>query len=240
MNKMKIRTAALVLAAALSGAAQAALHDRGSGLIYDDVLNVTWLQDANYGAGSSYDNGISATDGAMGWENAVAWVANLSYYDSVRKVTYEDWRLPTASPVNGVSFNYNFSFDGSTDQSYNLGSSSELAHMFNVSLGNVGAYTTGGLTNSCWSSFGNCLDNTGPFLNLLPGTYWTGVEYGQNTGRTWHFNMDSGNQSDGSKGERLYAWAVRDGDVAAIPEPETYAMMLAGLGLVGAARQRRS
>ena len=26
----------------------AELHDRGGGLIYDDVLDVTWLQDANY------------------------------------------------------------------------------------------------------------------------------------------------------------------------------------------------
>jgi hypothetical protein len=25
---------------------QAALYDRGNGLIYDDVLNVTWLEDA--------------------------------------------------------------------------------------------------------------------------------------------------------------------------------------------------
>ena len=27
---------------------QAALYDRGNGLIYDDVLDITWLQDANY------------------------------------------------------------------------------------------------------------------------------------------------------------------------------------------------
>ena len=30
-----------------SGAAQATLIDRGGGLIYDSVLNVTWLQNAN-------------------------------------------------------------------------------------------------------------------------------------------------------------------------------------------------
>ena len=37
------------LAATLSflPAAQAELHDRGNGLIYDDVLDITWLQDAN-------------------------------------------------------------------------------------------------------------------------------------------------------------------------------------------------
>ena len=44
----------------------------------------------------------------------------------------------------------------------------------------------------------------------------------------------------------LAAWAVHDGDVgpafsaiSAIPEPETYAMLLAGLGLVGFMARRR-
>ena len=35
------------------------------------------------------------------------------------------------------------------------------------------------------------------------------------------------------------AWAVHDGDVTAIPEPETYAMLLAGLGLLGFMTRRR-
>jgi hypothetical protein len=59
---------ALLAGVALSGAAQAALHDRGGGLIYDDVLKVTWLQDANYAKTSGYD-----ADGKMTWVNAVAW-----------------------------------------------------------------------------------------------------------------------------------------------------------------------
>ncbi len=32
----------------------AALYDRGNGLIYDDVLDITWLQDANYAAATSH------------------------------------------------------------------------------------------------------------------------------------------------------------------------------------------
>jgi hypothetical protein len=40
--------AAMVLAGSLAALpAGAALHDRGGGFIYDDVLNVTWTQDAN-------------------------------------------------------------------------------------------------------------------------------------------------------------------------------------------------
>jgi hypothetical protein len=38
----------------------------------------------------------------------------------------------------------------------------------------------------------------------------------------------------------MYAWAVRPGDVAAVPEPETYSMLLAGLGMMGWAVRRKS
>ena len=41
-------------------------------------------------------------------------------------------------------------------------------------------------------------------------------------------------------GVSLSAWAVRDGNsTPPIPEPETYAMLLAGLGLIGFAARRR-
>lgn len=61
----------------LSGPTQAALIDRGLfdadgvpggptvRLIYDDDRNITWLGDANFGAGSAFDNGSSTTDGLM-------------------------------------------------------------------------------------------------------------------------------------------------------------------------------
>jgi hypothetical protein len=57
---------------------KAALYDRGGGLIYDDVLGITWLQDANY-FGST-----------MTWNDAVASVDNLVFQG------YDDWRLPTS------------------------------------------------------------------------------------------------------------------------------------------------
>ena len=38
----------LALGYLMSGAAYAALFDRGGGLIYDNVLDVTWLSDAQY------------------------------------------------------------------------------------------------------------------------------------------------------------------------------------------------
>jgi hypothetical protein len=49
----------------------------------------------------------------------------------------------------------------------------------------------------------------------------------------------SGGQDLGGKSNALYAVAVRPGDVAAIPEPQAYALLLAGLGAVVVAVRRR-
>ena len=68
----------------LLGVANATLYDRGGGLIYDDDLNITWLQDANYAKTSDY-----VDDGNMTWSDALAWADTLVYGG------YDDWRLPT-------------------------------------------------------------------------------------------------------------------------------------------------
>jgi hypothetical protein len=62
--------------------------------VYDDVLDITWLADANAGAGTAFDNGVSTTDGKMTWTNAGNWAANLTTGGAT------DWRLPSMD-VNG-------------------------------------------------------------------------------------------------------------------------------------------
>jgi hypothetical protein len=66
----------------------AELHDRGGGLIYDDVLDVTWLQDANYAYTSGYTSGLHDDDGEMTWYEAMEWAEQLEYGG------FDDWRLP--------------------------------------------------------------------------------------------------------------------------------------------------
>ena len=68
---------------AVSISANAALIDRGGGLIYDDDRDITWLADANYAMTSGYD-----ADGMMTWSEAMTWAGNLNYGG------YTDWRLP--------------------------------------------------------------------------------------------------------------------------------------------------
>lgn len=224
MNTRQTLMAALVLTAGLSGAAQAALHDRGGGLVYDDDLDITWLSNANLGAGSSYDDGTSSIDGLMTWPNAMNWVAGLVYYDSLRNVTYDDWRLPTSD--------FCFNYAGCTD--------SEMGHLYYLELGGVAYVELATTHNDNYDLFQN-------IQNPINAAHWSSTEYGHsyNQQTAWGFDMDNGIQSiqgvvTPSGVGYAYAWAVRDGDVATVPEASTYAMMLAGLGLVGAMAGRRN
>jgi len=221
------------------GNAQAALFDRGGGLIYDDALKITWLQNANYAGGR------------MTWDEAVAWAANLNYYDTVRNVTYTDWRLPNTNPVNGINYTHISDVTGTHDMGWNISApgttyagstASELAYMYYQNLGNLGYYTPSGYYIGCGVSTSNpCLDNVGPFIEIQTDVYWSGTAVTpSNSPRAWNFYMGHGEQSFNYTFNyiKYSAWAVRPGDVAAVSEPETYALMLAGLGLLGVITRR--
>ena len=173
-------------------------------------------------------------------------------YDTVRKVTYTDWRLPNTGPVNGVSMTpepfpggYVSSWNGATDVGYNISApgsafpgskGSEMAYLFYNDLGNKGYYDVNGVYQP-----GNGLSNTGPFSNFQPYFYWSGTEYAPNTGNAWTFTSD-GSQSWNSKSRfPMYALAVRPGDVAAVPVPAAVWLLGSGLiGLAGITRKRKT
>lgn len=229
--------------------AQAALHDRGGGLIYDDVLNLTWLADADY-AGTSGGFG----DGRMTLPLALMWADTLVYHDSVRNVDYNDWRLPTVIDTGAPGCNWS---NSGTDCGYNVQTVSggtvysELAHMYYNNLGFKAEYSPTGVNQTDYGIFGDGTtggerDGLGPngaIVNLKSFVYWSETEYTANTS-AWYFNTMWGFQATldlyNYDSIGYFAWAVRPGDVVAVPEPESYVLLLAGLGLVGvAARQRR-
>jgi len=227
---MKTKFFSIFLLSFSSFSAQATLYDRGNGLIYDETLKVTWLQDANYantsGHVTSAGRNVTNTNGKMTWDEAIEWSEQLNY------AGFGNWRLPDTKPVNGTNFQIHVSFDGSSDFGEHITSpQSELSYMYFVNLHNASAHDTYGNLIGCGPT-DSCLTNTEQFNNLIPYNYWSDTEVENSPAFAWSFNTQHGIQTlyDG-KPNLFYAWAVHSGDIAAVPVPA--AAYLFGSGLFG-------
>ncbi len=202
--------------------ANAELIDRGSGLIYDTVLDITWLQDTQY----AITSGVATPGTGMSWQDATSWADGLAYYDSVRGVTWDDWRLP-GTFVNDFS---SVGFDTSR-------LSSELAYMYYVNLGFAANESLDRWDPEPTSS------NYNPFINIAYRAYWSGTDAGiPERDWSWVVHFHFGWQFMNDQLDQGYAWAVRDGDVGAVGTsvPEPAGSILLALGIGGLAVRRRA
>ena len=216
----------LALSLVFSINAHAALEVRGYGtftadgviytekLIYDSTLDITWLDFTRF----------HTVDGDFqNWYMQTNWANTLQV--DFNGQTVDGWRLPQTLPVNGLAYNYDHSFDGSTDRGYNisaLGSAypgstgSEMANLFYYTFGNDGAFDLDGNPRDI-EDYG--LKNTGPFENLLGYYYFSVTENTENPLLARQFDFDTGDQSNNFKTNTNCALAVRPGDVLPVPEP---------------------
>jgi len=209
MTLQKTLFAAIALTGLLSGMpARAELQLRANGsMVYDTASHLTWIADASIG-------------GLRTQADAMQWAAGLSFGG------FDDWRLPSVAPVNGIALQLDYSDDGSTDIGINnAGSNSEFGHLYYTSLGNTAAG----------------LAQTGPFSGLVDPNnavgpvFWTGTAGEPGWGLAFFIGM--GAQDQLASDTLARAWAVRVGDVAAVPEPGSVALTLVGL-LAIAVRRR--
>ena len=220
----------LIFLLLLSFNASAALYDRGNGLIYDDVLDITWLQDANYvdtsGYGADVGGQISMlAQGYMDWHTAKIWAAQLSYGG------YDNWRLPSANLINEEDPCH--SYIGGCDFGYN--STGEMGHMLINNLGNTGL-------NPYPYNF-SFIDATSgvitSFLNLWGDEhYWLDEEFTHSTSeydevKAWIYSISGNGQGIKFKHLSSFGWAVHDGDIGASPVPLPAGIYLFLSGLVG-------
>lgn len=213
----------------LPSTAQATLISRLDGqAVYDTDFNITWMADAGLAQSQGYGNY------GMSWYVAEQWIASLN---AMNYLGFSDWRLPeTLQPDPTCDTQWN-SYWGS--KSGGLGCTlSELGHLFYDELGGVVLESIHDTHNQNYDLFRNIGYN-----------YWSGTPYEVpvnlyvNYGMSyfaWHFQTSNGGQfADGKYNDYFFnAWAVRDGDVAAVPEPSV--LYLLAIGFLSAALGLRS
>jgi hypothetical protein len=166
-------------------------------------------------------NGDKVTDAFYDTDLNITWLRNanvnglmyrdaaVSWAEDFSFAGYTDWRLPASDTCSG----------------YNC-IGSEMGHLWYIELGNSAGAVT----------------NLGDFQNVvLHDDQWSGLACGNTPGTGWLFGIGSdGLQSCGGSSQPFSAMAVHPGDVGVpVPEPETYALMLAGLAALAVVRRQR-
>ena len=74
----------------------------------------------------------------------------------------------------------------------------------------------------------------GEVLNIKFSGYWSATTADHYPNHAWFFDFGSGGFNAADKSEQYWmsAWAVHDGDVANIPEPLSFSMLLPGLLII--------
>ena len=209
-------SAALVLGALAAQSAQAASYCGGSlsnedGLSKDDMsFNAASASDC-YGVASGNDN-ASAINGLLNWQDPAG-----------------NWTLLAKSADGGVGY----------------GSLSGIDFTLSATAGTVGTWTL------------SAVDTNGPAYADLPVTMdFVGVLKASNGFAAYYFDdalvgggnsgswtiafTNRGGQIPDLSHLSLYTRVDATGGIPPIPEAETYAMMLVGLGLVGFMARRRT
>jgi len=206
-----------------------ALDSSAAAFFYDSLLDVTWLRQAS-------------TEVLAGWAQAKAWAEGLEVGG------HSDWRLPQTLDT-GLPGCARVTYNGG-DCGYNVPTQvgdafSEMAHLFQVTLGNQTAYTTAGQFRG-WDGHGSTwgLVNTAGFDGLQAAHYWSGSSISVAPTYAWAFHLDLGYQSMAEKGQLIgaRALALRDGDVlvSSVPEPSTALLAAGGLLALIGRRPRRT
>jgi Protein of unknown function (DUF1566) len=227
MKKLGLRVAAAALLVTAT-AAQAALVNRGGGMIYDSTRDITWLADMNYARTSGHTGaGVDAT-GRMDWDAANNWANNLVFGG------FSDWRLPTVTQPDTTC---EFSLDpGSGFGLQHYGShctGSEMGHLVYIELGGRAGESVLNQTGDAAQQ----IANLALFSNVQSLVYWATTEYAPDSSQAWIFVTDDGYQFSSFKSSSWFAVAVRPGDVHAVPEPQTLALALLAMSAAVAAQK---
>lgn len=248
------RTALISLLLTATFSANATLQLRGEHMVFDTDTNLTWVRSVGYARGSSFDDGSSPMDGRLTFAAAMSWASNLSILDTHTSTLIGGWRLPSVDDLGapgcdpaymsppGVGIDCGYVGSGS--------GASELGRLVNGALGNPVRLVPA---------------NPGPFDGIPSGFAWLGATYtpspndvaGQSVltvegwlvrepsavwppALVWGFSLSDSFQAPVAPSSEGYAWAVRTGDTALVPEPATAVLFGCGGALLSLAVRRNS
>jgi hypothetical protein len=147
--------------------------------VYDTVLKVNWLANANLAGtpGGTFGVANITQGGSMNYATAVNWVAALNHYQNVGYLGHNDWQFPTTPHVddsctvlsgpNGNSFGY---------------------HCRNSDLGSLYYLSSSLGLHSPDTAVQIPYNTVGPFNNFQPYLYWTDTSAGVQGYHTFSFN----------------------------------------------------
>ncbi len=180
----------------------------GGQAVYDDVLDITWLTDANIAASETFGVSGILTGGGMHWDTALEWIdaMNAAVY-----LGFSNWRLPHMD-VNGDGTVIECSFGGIAGCSDN-----EMGHLY-------------------WES-GITAASPGTFSGLQSNQHWSDLEGTDFANTAWAINFGSGNNNSGVsfQNNNFFTLVVHDGNLSQVPVPLPAAVWLLGSVLLGLA-----
>jgi hypothetical protein len=191
-------------------------------------------------AATLYDNGPAVGDST--WCHSNTFTCQSSGW-----TIYDNFSLAQDSVVTGLTYSTIFSTSAAAYVSTNW-SIWDADPKFNFSGGSLFSGTDIG-TLSAGPASTSTITIEGLNVALASGDYWLGTQVNVNDGSITTYGLSSfasdGNAEQSDSAGTFFNPAIEEaafsiqGDAAAIPEPETYALMLAGLGLLGFVARRR-
>ena len=154
-------------------------------------------------------NGDSVVDAFYDTDLDITWLRDANVNGLMDWVTAVAW-------ADGYSFGgYNDWRLPTSDTCYGAGcTGSEMGHLWYVELGNP---------------VGGPFANTGGFQNFQSNFYWSNTVDAAHVDSVYFFDTSDNSQYFGNTYTTKYALLARPGDVPAVPEPQSFALLLLGL-----------